>query len=219
MTWKIRHEGSPRSIDDLSVAQVVEGLQDGLWAPTDEVMGPSDRHWIAIENHPQFVEAAADLEPPQAPDHEDETRLDMNPLIDVALVLLIFFILTTSYATLQKLLETPDYTSHDVEGDVVHRKGPPPENVVIKVRALQENGKSVFFVENQRVDEKSLLPELARYSRATHRTQLLIDAADDLDWGSVVAIEDAAKGAGIERAYFLNKRKPATAPPRPSPPA
>ena len=38
MSWKIRHEGSPKSMEGLTPAQVVEGLQDGLWEATDEVM-------------------------------------------------------------------------------------------------------------------------------------------------------------------------------------
>src|SRR5260370_30512233 len=100
MNWKIRHEGSPKAVEDLTLPEVLEGLQDGLWEPTDEVMGPDDQAWIAIENHPQLEEVAADLELPPGPSHHDETHLDMTPLIDVCLVLLIFFILTTSYAML-----------------------------------------------------------------------------------------------------------------------
>ena len=42
--------------------------------------------------------------PGEAP---DETRLDMNPLIDVALVLLIFFILTTTYESLRRAIDLP----------------------------------------------------------------------------------------------------------------
>src|SRR5579884_2970813 len=100
--WRLRHEGSPRSIEGLSLAQIAEGLEEGLWEATDEVMGPGDKEWVSIESHPQLAHFAADIEPPTPPPHEDETRLDMNPLIDVALVLLIVFILTMTYATLQK---------------------------------------------------------------------------------------------------------------------
>src|SRR6266852_8119607 len=125
MTWKIRHEGSPRSIDGLSPTQVVEGLQDGLWEPTDEVMGPEDADWKPIETHPDYAEVAADLEPPPAKVYEDETRLDMNPLIDVCLVLLIFFILTTSYAALQKVLDMPGVDVNKPEGPIVVK----PESV------------------------------------------------------------------------------------------
>src|SRR5262245_36557998 len=96
MSWKIRHEGSPRHLDGLTLAQVAEGMRDGQWGPTDEVMGPHDTAWVAIEAHPDLAELAASLEAP-APAHPDETHLDMNALIDVCLVLLIFFMLTTSY--------------------------------------------------------------------------------------------------------------------------
>ena len=85
-----------------------EGLRDGAWEPTDEVMGPGDRAWVAIENHPQFADVVADLEPPPPHGHPDETHLDMNALIDVCLVLLSFFILTTTYANrVQKVVPIP----------------------------------------------------------------------------------------------------------------
>src|SRR5438128_383725 len=119
MNWSIRHQGSPRSIDGLSTEKVVEGLQDGLWEPTDEIKGDQEGDWVALENHPQFAELASELEPLPAPAHDDETRLDMNPLIDVCLVLLIFFILTTSYGALQKTLAMPDVSSQRLGPAVV----------------------------------------------------------------------------------------------------
>src|SRR5216684_2698100 len=111
MSWKVRHEGSPRSIEGLTVPEITQGLLDGLWEPTDEVMGPDDPDWVAIENHPKFSELALDLEPPPPKEHDDETRLDMTALIDVTMVLLIFFILTTGYAALQKMIEGPTSSS------------------------------------------------------------------------------------------------------------
>src|SRR6266851_8382043 len=119
MTWKIRHQGSPKSIEGLTLAEIVEGLRDGLWEPTDEVMGPDDLQWTSIENHPQLADLALDIDPQPPTYHEDETRLDMTPLIDVTLVLLIFFILTTSYAALQKMLDAPGASSKKAEGLLV----------------------------------------------------------------------------------------------------
>ena len=107
MSWKVRHEGSPQHIEVPGVPEIVEGMQSGLWEPTDEVMDPQSATWVAIENHPQLEEIAADIEPSPPTFHDDETHLDMTALIDVCLVLLIFFILTTSYAALQRILETP----------------------------------------------------------------------------------------------------------------
>jgi biopolymer transport protein ExbD len=210
MNWKIRHEGSPQSVDGLTAAEVVEGLQDGVWEPTDEAMGPADRHWVSIENHPQFEEIVADMEPPPGPVHEDEARLDMNPLIDVALVLLIFFMLITSYVALQKVLEIKA-TSEDVKGKITRTdRLQRIHDLTIKVKALEEHGKPVIYVEDTKVDLNSLMQELSGYVRKTQKTDVLIDA-QDVDWGTVVAIQDAAKGAGIDRAYLLNKQPAAGA--------
>src|SRR5205807_2436851 len=106
-SWKVRHEGSPRAVEGLTPGQIAQGMLDGHWEPTDEVMGPQDGAWVALENHPQFADVALELEPPVGKPHDDETRLDMTPLIDVCLVLLVFFILTTSYAALQRLINSP----------------------------------------------------------------------------------------------------------------
>src|SRR5262245_59285444 len=107
MAWKIRHEGSPQSVDVGDVAQVLTGIEDGRWEPTDEVQGPGDASWVAIENHPQFAGAVAAFErrPPKV--YDDETRLDMTALIDVTMVLLIFFILTATYSVMVKRLDMP----------------------------------------------------------------------------------------------------------------
>src|SRR5262249_24545382 len=56
MAWKVRHEGSPQSID-VEMPQILEGIEDGRWEPTDEVQGPGETKWVAIENHPQFASA------------------------------------------------------------------------------------------------------------------------------------------------------------------
>src|SRR6478609_4934644 len=116
--WKVRHQGSPESVDGVSPEEIVDGVKEGIWEPTDEVRGPGESEWKSLEVHPIFAQAMADYEPPPSHEPEDETRLDMNPLIDVALVLLIFFILTTTYAALQRVLEMPTTTGKDLQGPV-----------------------------------------------------------------------------------------------------
>ncbi len=205
MTWKIRHQGSPRSIEDLTVPLVVEGLQDGLWEPTDEVMGPMDQDWVALENHPQFADIVADLEPPVSRQREDETRLDMNPLIDVCLVLLIFFILTTTYATLEKALEMASNTKKDADKTpIVPQKT--VDDLMIWVEARKENGQTVIRVEKKAVDPENLVPALKAYVDAPpHKTELLVDASDDVDWGTFILIQDAASGAKITKVHRLKQ--------------
>jgi biopolymer transport protein ExbD len=201
MTWKIRHEGSPRAIEGLTLSQVVEGLQDGLWEATDEVQGPDDRDWVALENHPQFAEMALDIEPPPAKHYDDETRLDMNPLIDVTLVLLIFFILTTSYAALQKVLDLPSTSSKSLEGPLQVTKEKVQETM-IKVEARVVNGKTIIKVEDQEVQPDNLVAALSRFVGSKGKTELLLDASPDVPWGDVVQIQDAARGAGMTKVHY-----------------
>jgi biopolymer transport protein ExbD len=201
MTWKIRHEGSPRSIEGLTLAQVMEGLQDGLWEPTDEVQGPDDPDWVAIENHPQLAEAAADLEPPPPRTYDDETRLDMNALIDVCMVLLVFFILTTSYAALQKRLALPNVTGQEAGIPTITDKEVAEQMIHVTVK--MEDGKPVFRVEKKQVPEERLLAELKGFVKQTSRTRLLLEHDADVPHGAVVAVQDAAQGAEMNRVLLL----------------
>jgi biopolymer transport protein ExbD len=202
MTWSIRHQGSPKSIEGLTLAEIVDGLHDGMWEPTDEVMGPDDLDWKAIEDHPHLADIALDIEPPPPPNHPDETRLDMTPLIDVTLVLLIFFILTTTYAALQKMLDAPGTSNEKI-------KGPPIVSIedvkkfMIRVQVRQEGGNSVIRVEDQEVRANELLDTLGQYVRDTRRTELLLDYSADVPYGVLVSILDAAKGAKVTKVHNL----------------
>ncbi len=211
MSWKIRHQGSPRSIEGLALPQVVEGLQEGLWEPTDEVMGPDDGAWQPIENHPALAEAALDIEPPPPKPHEDETRLDMNPLIDVALVLLIFFILTTSYAVLQRVIDLPGNTPKKAEGKLRRVTPDQVKEVMIRVQARKgPDGKPVIKVEDEAVEMPYLRATLEKYVKSTRKTSLLLDA-QGVDLGTLVDIEDAAKGAQMDKVFIPDRQGAAAA--------
>jgi biopolymer transport protein ExbD len=211
MTWKIRHAGSPQHAEGLSTDAVLEGLRDGQWEPTDEVMGPNDTDWVPLESHPQFAEVAAEIEPPPAASHEDETRLDMTPLIDVTMVLLIFIILTTSYAALQRVLDAAQLEPQK-------RKGLPVitaqqvEQTMVRVVATQTPGGPVFRVENQEVPAERLAAALRQWSGGGKKNRVLIETEGDVREGTVIAIQDAAKGAGFDGAMLLVPDKPKPGP-------
>jgi biopolymer transport protein ExbD len=203
MSWKVRHEGSPKHIELATAQEVLQGLIDGQWEPTDEVRGPDDATWVSLENHPQFSEAAADLEPvPKY--HEDESKLDMNALIDVCLVLLIFFILTTSYAQLQARIDNPH-----VSGD---EEGPPTitqeqmKDTMIRLTVRLDKDKPIIKIEDKEVDQKKLAVELSRMvSKPPHKTTLLMVFDGDVKNGTLTAIEDAAKQAGVQKINWAVK--------------
>ncbi len=211
MPWQLRHEGSPQALKDLSLPTIAEGLRDGLWEPTDEVMGPADQTWQAIENHPQLAEIAEEIEAPPAVRHEEGTHLDFNALIDVCLVLLIFFILTTTYATtVQKVVPLP---SLKAEGKKVRAVSAKDVKGMIRMQArVDAAGNPVLHVENQpiqvlaaegkTIDPRKLSEALRPYLRGDEgKTEMLLDARD-ITWGAVIAIQDGAKAAGVHAIHY-----------------
>jgi biopolymer transport protein ExbD len=196
--WKVRHEGSPRSIEGLTLQQIVDGLQDGRWEATDEVMGPQDAAWTPIENHPQLAEIAADLEPPPPRVYDDETRLDMNALIDVTLVLLIFFILTTTYSLLQKRLDAPNASNEKVVDLPTVTKEMVEEQMIL-IEVKQEKGQPVIYVENKPVPTERLELDLTAVTKQSGKTQIMLLHDDDVPERAVVKVLDAARGAGINK--------------------
>src|SRR5262245_51194879 len=204
--WNIRHEGSPRSIEGLTLQQVLEGLQDGRWEATDEVMGPHDRDWITIENHPELAEVAAELEPPPPRVYDDETRLDMNALIDVTLVLLIFFILTTTYASLQKIIDAASATAERPGDKIRQVDSDEVEESMIKVeaRTVEKDGmaRTVLKVQGKEVAPEDLQTELRKHVGGQRR-KVLLDHDPKVPHGVIVAIQDDARSAGVSDVLFL----------------
>jgi biopolymer transport protein ExbD len=205
-TWKIRHEGSPESLDSLAAEQIIEGVQDGQWEPTDEVRGPKDDDWISLERHPYFAEAMEEIDLPPPPAHPDETRLDMNPLIDVSLVLLIFFILTTTYEELRKMFPTPDASA---------KSNKPPKmgkrelaEITIRVTAKRENDKTIIRVEDEVVAENELQEKIMFWKERTGRAKLAVEMDKTVPWKTFMAIQDAAAGAKIQETIRIERPAP-----------
>jgi len=192
MSWKVRHEGSPQAVEVPTAQQVAVGLVDGLWEPTDEVMGPDSSTWVPLENHPTFAEVAAEVEPPPPRHYDDETHLDMNALIDVCLVLLIFFILTASYAALQSRIESPTVNFNQA-GEAVITPDDVDQQVLVTVKL--EDGKPVIRVEGKVVERNRLRAELARARSLKARNVLLVQIEPKVPHEVSVFIQDAAYGS------------------------
>lgn len=204
MTWMVRHQGSPKAVSGLSAAAVLEGIADGQWEIDDEVRGDTENRWLPLEQHPEFAEAVADYEPPAPVEPVDESRLDMNPLIDVSLVLLIFFILTATYETIRKVLDMPGQTQSQVDPAVRPVTADQVKDFTIRIAARSENGQTKIRIEDQDVRMQELAGKLGQFANSSKKRQILLDAKG-VEWGTVVQIIDAAKSCGIEKILMLRQ--------------
>jgi biopolymer transport protein ExbD len=65
----------------------------------------------------------------------------------------------------------------------------------------------VIKIEGQTVEPDRLRYELSRYVSDTRKTELLLDYSARVPHGVVVAIQDAARGAGIQKVHILVPRE------------
>jgi len=208
VTWTVRHAGSPKVVQGLTTSAVRTGLIDGTWETTDEIRSDAGGSWESLENHSDFAEVAAEVNPPLVSEHEDESKLDMNALIDVSLVLLIFFILTTTYETIRKVLDMPA-ASQSKLAPGARTAAEKIKEVTIRIEARSSGGKVSIKVENEIVPADGLVAKLNQFSQSTGKKQVLLDA-QGVEWGVVVQIMDAARAAGIEKTLLAMKSESTT---------
>ena len=204
MSWKVRHQGSPQYVE-VTLQQLVHGLQDGQWEGSDEVVGPGEKVWTPIEKHHLLEETFSEIEEIERESHKEpedleEQRIDMNPLIDVCLVLLVFFILATTLRVLEKVLNMPQ-NKGDALGKIREVNEEQVKEFMIQVHAYREGPRQVVKIGETEVPQDDLERALRRFVRETRKNELVIDAKD-VEWGLIVRIIDAAAGARIQKVHF-----------------
>jgi biopolymer transport protein ExbD len=107
----------------------------------------------------------------------------LAPLLDVVLLLLIFFVVTTSFTEPRMTLELPAAETGVVEGR---------EELIVSLSAA-----GVASIGGEPVGEAVLEARLAEAARADHELALRADQATP--HGAVVGLLDRARVAGIER--------------------
>lgn len=206
--WQVRKEGSTEVYALPTSAEVVVAMRDGNFVPADEVKGPGDTAFQPLETHPVFAEAAQDVEPPPG-EETDDTHLDMNPLIDVCLVLLIFFILTITYASLERAIEVPEDTPDEKGAKQIELKD--IKDRVFMVVVKMDGEKPVVRIGTpgalKEVPRNGVFKEIETIVNTTGRKEMILDIDKDVPWGVETEVLDAAKGNKIHNIINNQKRK------------
>jgi biopolymer transport protein ExbD/biopolymer transport protein TolR len=128
-----------------------------------------------------------------------DPRVDITPLIDVVLLLVIFFMLTTTFIgapAIKVNLPTSaakEITKEQKEVKVTITKD---GNLFVE-RAAGETGDSVTLKELEKV--------LTRAARDDRETMVIIRADENTTHGKVVAVMDVAKNTGLNRLAIATK--------------
>lgn len=124
------------------------------------------------------------------------TDINLTPLVDIVFILLIFFLITSTFVqspgidvNLPKASSSADTTE--------------AQSVVITVT---ENGQLVYAGEE--MDLGSLQDTLEKIFKETPDRQIVIQADEQTDHGAVVEAMDAARGAGFRRLGIATQAAP-----------
>lgn len=125
----------------------------------------------------------------------DDPRIEIAPLIDVVFLLLLFFLLTTTFVR-HRSIDVLLPESGSAESMTDH------DELVVHIGA---DG-SVMF-EGEVVDREVLQEALARAEREEPGRVLLLKADRDASHGSVVSVMDVAGSVGLERISIVTMGK------------
>jgi len=118
---------------------------------------------------------------------DDEAEINITPMLDIVFIMLIFFIVTTSFVK-EKGLEI-SRPSNTPPKEIKQDKGP----IVIKI-----NSAGLISVKGRILEPRAVQANLEREKAEKPTSPLIVAAHPEADTEALVTILDAAKAVGIE---------------------
>ena len=126
----------------------------------------------------------------------DEAEINITPMLDIVFIMLIFFIVTTSFVK-EKGLEV-SRPSNSPPKEIVKKKGP----IVVKIDA---NGN--ISMKGRMLERRAVEANLEREKAEKPDSPLIIAAHPDADTEALVIILDAAEAVGVASVSVATTRK------------
>ena len=117
---------------------------------------------------------------------DDEAEINITPMLDIVFIMLIFFIVTTSFVK-EKGLEV-SRPSNSPPKQVEQKKGP----IVVKI-----DGSSNITMKGRLIERKAVQANLERAKAEKPDSTLIVAAHPDAETDALVTILDAAKAVGV----------------------
>ncbi|MFW5332972.1 ExbD/TolR family protein [Hydrogenophaga sp. ZJX-1] len=125
--------------------------------------------------------------------HQPMSDINVTPLVDVMLVLLVIFIITAPLMASRLELELPQTTSPATGA------ASEPEAFV----SLSVDAKGQIFWDEQPVDNEALFLRLQQTARINPATELQLRADTAVPYGRVVQLIGMSQAAGLSRIGFV----------------
>jgi biopolymer transport protein ExbD len=122
-------------------------------------------------------------------------EINVTPLVDVMLVLLIIFMITAPIMTHKIKIDLPQPTNQPPPPET------PPDPIQLKIDAA-----GAFYWNNVPVDEAGLKAQIAVIAQQTNQPELQINADDNAAYESVARVLADAKSYGLTKIGFTDSQ-------------
>ena len=190
--WDLRNHDSDSKSILLESIEIQNLIVSGLISINDEIRKEGETAWKTLLDYTEFDDA---FSVKSSIKHDEDENIDMNALIDVCLVLLVFFILLTSYAKLVQHLEAAKTNPDSKIPSITTTQADQKTKVVIKTEA----GKTLFYINEQVVESENLTTALKASARKLKSKDLILFYSDDVPYQAVISIQDAARAADFQQ--------------------
>ncbi len=123
-------------------------------------------------------------------DDSDEAKVDMTPMLDIVFIMLIFFIVTTSFVKESGIAVRSLEASTNASSKA--------KNVTI---SIDENG--IIIMNGRLVDVERVVANVQSFLAENNTTIAIVRAQQATPHGLVVEVIDKAKQAGIENVSVM----------------
>jgi len=121
--------------------------------------------------------------------HDDDdaiTGINVTPLVDVVLVLLIIFMVTASFIVAPAVkVELPQMSKADE---------PPPKSLHFLVDSA-----GAFYLNDKRIEETTILPTIQKEVAANADVSVLVSADKKVSYGDVIHLLDLVRSGGVKK--------------------
>ncbi len=125
----------------------------------------------------------------------DESTIDMTPMLDIVFIMLIFFIVTTSFVKESGI----DINRPIAKSSQKKDKG---NNILVAITQNEE-----IWIDKRQIDLRALRANIQRLSANDDEVSVIIQADTKAKTGVLVSVMDQIKMAGIESISIATKKE------------
>jgi biopolymer transport protein ExbD len=116
---------------------------------------------------------------------QDEAEINLTPMLDVVMIMLIFFIVAGSFVR-EVVIEVERKQTSSAQSDE------PSENITVQISATDE-----IWIKGRRIDGRSVRANISRLKAENPKASVIIKAHDKSTVQALAIVTNSAREAGI----------------------